>query len=144
MRGNIRAAWRRTGIRQRQEDEAEDRGRVLVSVEYQCKLLLAAMLWQTEQDTMVYRDMGLIRDGVAVLELPPGRNRMHADGRVDLCDVRHVVAGMTTGYWQRWSNGLELGHKVNVTRLMGNAGAVPRRGSDVGTSPLLGLPGSED
>jgi hypothetical protein len=25
-----------------------------------------------------------------------------------------------------------------------NAGAVPRRGSDVGTSPLLGLPGSED
>ena len=25
-----------------------------------------------------------------------------------------------------------------------NAGAVPRRGSDVGTSPLLGLPGSGD
>ncbi len=25
-----------------------------------------------------------------------------------------------------------------------NSGAVPRRGSDVGTSPLLGLPGSED
>lgn len=28
--------------------------------------------------------------------------------------------------------------------LAANAGAVPRRGSDVGTSPLLGLPGSGD
>ena len=121
MRGNIRSSWRRTGIRARQEDRGDtDNGRVLVNVEYQCKLLLAALLWQAEQDTMVYRDMGLIQNGVAVAELPrtDKRYRIHADGKVDLRDVKALVDGMHTGYWQRWSNALELNHKVNVSRLM--------------------------
>jgi hypothetical protein len=93
---------------------------VLVTVEYQCKLLLAAMLWQAEMDTMVYRDMGLIQGGVAVSELPrtDKRYRMHADGRVDLRDVQSLVEGMHTGYWQRWSNALELFHKVPAARLL--------------------------
>ena len=120
MRGNIRAAWRRTGIRRRQEDEAEDQGRVSVTVEYQCKLLLAAMLWQAEMDAMTYRDMGLIRNGSAIADLPrtDKRYRMHADGRVDLLDVRALVHGITTGYWQKWSNALELNHKVDAARLL--------------------------
>jgi hypothetical protein len=115
MRGNIRSSWRRTGIRPRAEAQGEtDQGRVLVSVEYQCKLLLASMLWQAELDVMVYRDMGLVVNGTVVFELPrtDKRFRMHADGRVDLCDVRSLVEQMQTGYWQRWSNALELSHKV--------------------------------
>jgi hypothetical protein len=121
MRGNIRSAWRRTGIRPRAEDRGEtDNGRVLVSVEYQCKLLLAALLWQAEMDVMVYRDMGLIRNGVAVAELPrtDKRYRMHADGRVDLLDVQSLVEGMKSGYWQRWSNALELSHKVRAEYIL--------------------------
>ena len=35
-------------------------------------------------------------------------------------------------------------YRVHLGPIMPNAGAVPRRGSDVGTSPLLGLPGSGD
>ncbi len=121
MRGNIRASWRRTGIVRRSEDEGTpDQGRVAVTVEYQCKLLLAAMLWQAEMDVMVYRDMGLVRDGVAVAELPrtDKRYRMHADGRVDLLDVQSLVEGMKSGYWQRWSNALELSHKVRAEYIL--------------------------
>jgi N6-adenosine-specific RNA methylase IME4 len=41
--------------------------------------------------------------------------------------------------WDTWGN--EMANDVELSTP--NAGAVPRRGSDVGTSPLLGLSGSE-
>ena len=44
------------------------------------------------------------------------------------------------GSYTAWVNPHAMMHLIRVD----NAGAVPRRGSDVGTSPLLAVSGSED
>lgn len=96
-------------------------GKMKVDTEYQCKLLLAMVLWQAEADAVVYQRMGLIRDGQAVdtppLPLDDKRMRLHADSHVDMGEVKCLVGQLKSGYWQRWSDALELHHRVDLRKL---------------------------
>jgi len=59
-----------------------------------------------------------------------------------MCQRRGCRARATA--WASWHGWRCEAHRTKHPRYRANAGAVPRRGSDVGTSPLLAVSGSED